>query len=114
MPYFAFKQQQSDEEFVFELTREEDIAHARKIISGEENDRPHVMGRIRKQKQPYNPKWDYHLDPDTIRFFDMAIEVCDANMRYVDDHLDEACGAFLPGCFWCPWDSRVMREVELT
>jgi hypothetical protein len=41
----------------------------------------------------------------------MAIEVCDANMMYVEDHLDEAGGAFLPGNHWCPWDSRVTREV---
>lgn len=69
------------------------------------------MGRIQKRPQPYNPDWDYHLDPNTITFFNMAIEVCDANMQYVEDHLDEACGAFLPGCFWCPWDSRVVREI---
>ncbi|MEV6153513.1 hypothetical protein AB0L53_24515 [Nonomuraea sp. NPDC052129] len=26
-------------------------------------------------------------------------------------HPDEACGAFLPGCFFCPWTSRLVREV---
>ena len=112
MAYFAFQQRSSPgEEFVFEVTDEAKIDHARRIVSGEESMDVHVMGRIRKQKVPYNPKWEYHLDPATISFFHMAIEVCDANMRYVDDHLDEACGAFLPGCFWCPWDSRVVREV---
>ena len=49
--------------------------------------------------------------PNSISFFSQAIEVCDANMMYVEDHLDEACGAFLPGCHWCPWDSRLTREV---
>ncbi len=108
--YFAFKQEQ-DKEFVFELTDEAMIAHARRIISGEETSEVHVMGRIRKTPQPYNPGWSYHLDSSSIRFFTMAIEVCDANMAYVEDHLDEACGAFLPGCFWCPWSSRVVSEV---
>ena len=112
MAYFAFQQRSNPgEEFVFEVTDKAKIDHARRIVSGEESMEVHVMGRIRKQKVPYNPKWEYHLDPATISFFTMAIEVCDANMRYVDDHLDEACGAFLPGCFWCPWDSRVVREV---
>ncbi|WP_420845269.1 BP74-related protein [Nocardia arizonensis] len=32
-------------------------------------------------------------------------------MTYTEDHLDEACGAFLPGCFWCPWSSRLTREI---
>lgn len=114
MALFAFRQRsgERDKEFIFKLADDDKIAHARKIVSGEETDRVHVMGRIQKRPQPYNPDWDYHLDPNTITFFSMAIEVCDANMQYVEDHLDEACGAFLPGCFWCPWDSRVVREIS--
>ncbi len=111
MAYFSFAQQ-PQQEFIFELVDEEKIAHARRILSGDETDKVHVMGRIRKIQKPYNPRWTYHLDPATIDFFQMAIEVCDANMEYVEDHLDEACGAFLPGCHWCPWDSRLLREVS--
>jgi hypothetical protein len=115
MAYFAFAQgQDPGQEFIFELTDEDKIAHARRIISGEEKNEVHVFGRIIKRTKPYNPRWSYHLDPDTIRFFEVAIEVCDANMMYVEDHLDEACGAFLPGCVWCPWDSKVVREVDIT
>ena len=35
--YFAFKEYQ-DTEFIFELNNEDKIAHARRIISGEENE----------------------------------------------------------------------------
>jgi hypothetical protein len=108
MAYFAFKGSES-KEFIFELTDTERITEAREILST--GSRMHVMGRIKKQQKPYNPDWDYHLDPATIRFFEVAIEVCDATMTYLNDHLDEACGAFLPGCIWCPWDSRLQREV---
>ncbi|NTX02650.1 MULTISPECIES: calmodulin [Myxococcus] len=110
---FAFTQQSSPgTEFIIELTDDQTINHARKIISGEESNEIHVHGRIIKRTQPYNPKFSFHLDPTTIRFFSMAIEVCDANMVYVEDHLDEAGGAFLPGNHWCPWDSRLTREVK--
>ncbi|MGK3967677.1 calmodulin [Sorangium sp. So ce118] len=112
MPYFAFMQRQ-DQEFIFELTDPAQIAHARRILSGEEKTEVHVHGRIIKRTAEYNRKWSFHLDPATIRFFAMAIEVCDANMQYVEDHLDEACGAFLPGCHWCPWDSKLVREVQV-
>jgi hypothetical protein len=111
MPYFAFVQWQG-QEFVFEVTDKAKVDHARKIVSGEEQNRVHVMGRIRKVKASYNPRFDYHIDPATVDFFQVAIEVCDSNMQYVNDHLDEACGPFLPGCIWCPWDSRVVREVK--
>ena len=110
MAYFAF-QQQGEDEFIFELTDEKRIALARDILSGKETNRTHVMGRIVPGTKPYNPKWSYYLDPATVDFFQMAIEVCDANMNYVEDHLDEAGGAFLPGRHWCPWDSRLLREV---
>ncbi|NTI77888.1 BP74-related protein [Rhizobium rhizogenes] len=110
--YFAFTQPSSPgQEFIIELTDEQTIDHALKILSGEEQNEIHVHGRIIKRTQPYNPKFSFHLDPQTIRFFSMAIEVCDANMVYVEDHLDEAGGAFLPGNHWCPWDSRLTREV---
>jgi hypothetical protein len=109
--YFAF-QTIDGPEFIFKLTNEQRITEARRILSGEEKDSVHVMGRLRKTQASYNPKWSYHLDPDTISFFTMAIEVCDATTSYVEDHLDEACGAFLPGCYWCPWSSKLTREVE--
>lgn len=60
---------------------------------------------------PYNPRWSFHCDPATVGFFDVAIEVCDATLPYVEDHLDEAGGAFLPGAYWCPWSSKLTREV---
>ncbi len=111
MADFAFTDY-SGKEFVIRLTNEARIDQARKILSGEETMSIHVMGRIRKQTVDYNPEWSFHYDPDTITFFTMAIEVCDSSIMYLEDHLDEACGAFLPGCFWCPWSSRLTREVQ--
>ncbi|MED7929537.1 calmodulin-binding protein [Nonomuraea sp. LP-02] len=99
------------ENFVVQLTDPVKIQHARDLISGTTTDRPHVLGRITKRPAPYNPRWSYQLNPDTISFFDLAIEVCDATIPYVEDHLDEAGGAFLPGLFWCPWTSRLVREI---
>ena len=111
--YFAFVQpSRPGQEFIIELDDDGKIQMARDILSGQEKNRIHVHGRIIKSRQPYNPRFNFYLDPQTIDFFEVAIEVCDANMVYVEDHLDEACGAFLPGCHWCPWDSRLSREVS--
>jgi hypothetical protein len=97
--------------FVIKLTSDQRIAEARRILKGEEKESVHVMGRLKKSKASWNPNWDFHMDPDTVSFFTMAIEVCDSTIQYVEDHLDEACGAFLPGCFWCPWSSKLTREL---
>ena len=109
--YFAFKDY-SGEEFTIKLTDPNKIQQARDILSGKEKDRVHVIGRIKKSKAPYNSNWDYQLDPSTISFFEVAIEVCDASIRYTDDHLDEAGGAFLPGAYLCPWSSQLVKEVS--
>ncbi|HEY1176378.1 MAG TPA: hypothetical protein VGF17_09490, partial [Phytomonospora sp.] len=85
------------EQFVIKLTDPAKIQHARDLLSGETTDRSHVYGRILKTSTYYNPRWSYHLNTDTVDFFDVAIEVCDATIPYVEDHLDEAGGAFLPG-----------------
>ncbi|MFF0298047.1 calmodulin-binding protein [Kitasatospora sp. NPDC004614] len=101
------------EEFVIELTKSEEIEHARRLISGETTDRPHVMARIVPRPAPYNPRWSYHTNPESTEFFDFATEVCDATIPYVEEHLDEAGGAFLPGYRWCDWSSRLVREIPV-
>lgn len=109
---FAFDYPPIPGEFVFELTDPNKIQEARDILSGKQKDKTHVIGRIKKSKAPYNSNWDYQLDPSTISFFSFAIEVCDSSIQYTDDHLDEAGGAFLPGLMWCPWNSRLVKEVS--
>jgi hypothetical protein len=97
--------------YVVKLVEPNQIKHARELVSGETTDRPHIIGRITKRPAPYNPRWSYHLQPETVQFFDVAIEVCDATIPYVEDHLDEAGGPFLPGLVWCDWSSRLVREI---
>ncbi|MCM3265940.1 calmodulin-binding protein [Streptomyces thermoviolaceus] len=87
------------------------IQHARDLLSGATDQQPHILGRIVKSPAAYNPKWSFHYDPGTVHFFDVMVEVCDATTPFVEDHLDEAGGSFLPGLFWCPWTSRLTREV---
>jgi hypothetical protein len=99
------------EEMVLRLDDPAKIQHARDLVNGETQDRPHVVGRIIKRQADYNPRWSFHYNPETVDFFDVAIEICDATIPYVEDHLDEAGGAFLPGLYWCPWSSRLVREI---
>ncbi|MFI6964440.1 calmodulin-binding protein [Streptomyces sp. NPDC050255] len=97
--------------FVVKLVEERQIDHARALVNGDTTDEPHVVGRIVKRPADYNPRWSFHYDPQTVQFFNVGIEVCDATIPYVEDHLDEAGGAFLPGNVFCPWTSTLVREV---
>lgn len=109
--YFQFDTPPGSGRFVFKLTDPAKIREARNILSGVQKDRIHVVGKIVKRPASYNSPWRYHLDPASISFFGNAVEVCDATIRYVEDHLNEAGGSFLPGLTWCPWTSRLLREV---
>ncbi|HEY8201029.1 MAG TPA: calmodulin [Actinomycetota bacterium] len=109
--YFVFDYPPAPETFVIELTDPARIEEARDILSGKQTERTHVTGIIVKKPAPYNPDWSFHIDPASTSFFAVSIEVCDAAIRYVEEHLDEVGGAFLPGSRWCPWGSRLLRET---
>jgi hypothetical protein len=109
--YFRFIDSSKSSPFVIELVDRAAIDVARRILTGTEQHRTHVIGHIIKERAWYNPHWDYHLDPASIQFFETSVEVCDATMAYVQQHLSEVGGATLPGGEWCPWTSQLIDEV---
>lgn len=108
--YFRFDVPPAPETFVFRSDDPAVIQEARDVLNGNRSSRM-VIGTIVKQPRDYNAPWSYHLDPVSVRFADNAVEVCDATIQFVEDHLAEICGATLPDCEWCPWSSRVIAEV---
>ncbi|MER9227042.1 calmodulin [Mesorhizobium sp. M0664] len=111
--YFVFEQKSPEGEvklFVFELSDVAKIEQARRILA-EKSANDSVQGNIIQSRTWYNPEWSFHLDPSSIAFFEKQIEVCDANVTYVEKHLDEVGGSFLPKSVWCPWSSRLSAEV---
>jgi hypothetical protein len=109
--YFQFDYPPYPDTFIFKLTDPAKIQEARDILSGQPPNH-HVMGTIMKAPADYNPPWSYQLDPASITFFSSAIEVCDATIQYVEEHLAQVGGSFLPGSIWCPWGSRLIAEVQ--
>jgi hypothetical protein len=95
--------------FVIELLDEKLIAQARKFAAGAPSQG--VMGTVVAKPVDYNSPWSFHLAPDSISFFDNAIEVCDCATVYLQEHLGEIGGPFLPDNRWCPWSSKVIEEV---
>lgn len=109
--YFVLEIPPRKDQFVIQLTDAAKIQKARDILSGKDRATPHVSGKIVKQSACYNPPWSFHFDPQSIEFFASAIEVCDASMAYTESYLSEAGGHFLPGNHWCPWGSRLVKEI---
>jgi hypothetical protein len=99
-------------DFVIKLTDPVKIQNARDQLNGVVP-KLHITGLIIKSTVDYNPNYSYHYDPDTIDFFEYAMEVCDATFAYTEDNLADAGGAFLPGLRLCPWHSELLEEVSL-
>lgn len=110
--FFRIDSPPHPETFVVKLRNPQRIEHARRILSGEETLAVHVMGKVVPRAKAWNAPWSYRLRPRSVAFFEVAIEVCDASIAYVEEHLDEIGGAFLPGRVWCPWGSRLIEEIE--
>jgi hypothetical protein len=109
--YFLMSDGNPDNNFVFALHDPKQVQEALDIIAGKRQPVPHVSGIIDTFSAPYNRPWGFHYEPSTIAFPEVSIEVCDAETSYVQAHLAEVGGHFLPGYRWCPWSQRVVREV---
>ena len=94
--YFRVSDGVGNTDFVIKLTDPVKIQNARDQLN---NVVPklHLTGLIIKSTASYNPNYSYHYHPDTIDFFEVAMEVCDATFNYTEDNLADAGGAFLPG-----------------
>ena len=109
--YFKVTGPEPQDTLVIMLKNPDMIAAARAIAGGQEQTKVHVTGLVVPGQLAYNAPWHFYVDPDSISFFEMAIEVCDAATTYVEAHLDEVGGSFLPGRRWCPWSSKVSEEI---
>lgn len=108
--YFTVNDGQSLRNFIIRLDDPVKISQARDQIAGR-SPKKHITGIIITRPVDYNPNYSFHYDPDTIEFFESATEVCDSTFNYVEDHLDEVGGAFLPGGRLCPFLSALLLEV---
>ena len=101
--YFVFTIDSHPETFVFKLTDPQRIQQARDLLST--GTRKIISGTIIKQPVYYNSPWSYHLDPKSIRFVDITIELCDGGFIRSEDDLNKA----FPD--WCPWGARLLKEI---
>lgn len=64
-----------------------------------------VSGTLARGDGGFNMPWTWHLDPDTVRFPEAAIELCDGCPSDV-----EASGGTWGGGTFCPWTAEILSE----
>lgn len=105
---------QHAQEFVFGVTDPAVVATLRaelgtgRALQGRQFDMTVKRGRT-----AYNPDWNFHVRPESVKLSFASIEVCDADPIEIEDNIELVGAALLPGYHWCPWSMRLSREVAV-
>lgn len=92
--------QVEDERYRILLTDPVDIGIAQRLLAGEAA--PNIPnGLIVRGDRGVNTGYSWHIDPSSVEFADMTMEVCDGVPSFVED-------GTLEGDRYCPWDARVV------
>lgn len=92
--------------YKIELNTPELVAHAQKLLKGEEVASIPV-GKIVRDSPSINGPWSWHIDPATLEFADFTTEVCDGLPEYVED-------GTLTSDTYCPWSAKITAVEPLT
>ncbi len=88
------------EQYKIELATPELVAHAEALLAGEDV-ASIPLGRVVRDDPGPNAPWSWHIDPATLEFADMTIEVCDGLPSYVED-------GTVTSPDYCPWSAEIV------
>ena len=89
-----------DETYRIELATPALVAHAEALLAGEQVAAIPNGVVVRNDPGP-NAPWSWHIDPATLDFADMTIEVCDGLPSYVEDEI-------VTSDQFCPWSAKIV------
>ena len=89
-----------DETYKVELATTELVEHAEALLAGEQV-AAIPNGTVVRDDPGVNAPWSWHIDPASLEFADMTIEVCDGLPSYVED------GTITSDRF-CPWSAEIV------
>lgn len=90
----------AEEQFRLLVTDADQIEHVRGLLAGGDDGRI-PNGVIVRGETGVNEGWSWHIDPDSLEFADMTVEVCDGLPSHVED-------GTLTSDRYCPWSARVI------
>lgn len=99
-PVIATFEVAGSETYKIELATPELIAHAQALLAGEAIAAIPLGTVVRDDPGPNSP-WSWHIDPQSLEFADVTIEVCDGLPSYVED-------GTVTSDQYCPWSAKVI------
>lgn len=99
-PVIATFEVAGSETYKVELATPALIEHAQKLLAGESVSAIPLGTVVRDDPGP-NAPWSWHIDPASLEFADMTIEVCDGLPSYVEDRT-------VTSEQYCPWSAKIV------
>ena len=94
-----------DETYKIELATPELISHAEQLLAGEEV-AAIPLGTVVRDDPGVNAPWSWHIDPSTLEFADVTIEVCDGLPSHVEERV-------VTSDQYCPWSAKVIAVDQI-
>ena len=66
-----------------------------------------VHGELARGSGGFNSGYGWHLEPRSVTFVDMAMELCDGRPSFVQSHIDYFVDTVK---YYCPWGARITAE----
>lgn len=89
-----------EETYRIELATPELVEHAQRLLAGEQVASIPLGTVVRGDPGP-NAPWSWHIDPATLEFAEVTIEVCDGLPSYVED-------GTVTSDQYCPWSAEIV------
>lgn len=97
----------SGETFHVRITDPDVIEEAERLIESEEQ--RIISAPLRRGDGGFNEPWSWHLDPDSVEFADLTIELCDGCPHMIEEDLDYWIGTVGR---YCPWSTELVARVD--
>ena len=91
------------ETYRIELATPELQQHAQDLLDGKDV-AAIPLGTVVRDDPGVNKPWSWHIDPATLEFAEITIEVCDGLPSYVED-------GTVTSDQYCPWSAKVI-DIE--
>ncbi|HSJ09992.1 MAG TPA: hypothetical protein VK928_08760 [Longimicrobiales bacterium] len=107
-PLAVFEVDVAGERFRLAVAEEAQLVRATELLeSGAENN---LNGSVRRGDGGFNTGYSWHVDPATVTFPDLTMEVCDGRPRSeVESDVDYWVNTVK---YYCPWGAKIVARVR--
>ena len=106
--YAVYEVEVAGERFRIALATETQIARASELLAS--GAAQNVHGTLKRGDGGFNAGYSWHLEPSSVTFPDMTMEICDGRPR---SEVEAEVDYFIDTVkYYCPWGAKIVKRIE--